>query len=468
MDRLKFNNLVITNKKVIQKARAQTIAKLVQKLRKTKDVLAKNPDSEKEKIRLRKNSECLSQLKALKCLDIVRQSLLQEGTNPNAVIANERSTPDELGIAMLRLNKLMHGLVDTFVETLKLTTDKEAKWREEILETSKRRVKIERTEERKRKRKELKEQKAQTKNRLEWLEQNKVPGAEVPPTAAEDTSTIEGAQVEKQETSEIETPAKTEKPTALNKEKKDKKVANKEKNLRKDKPFSKKDEMPGPATPKPVFNKESVEKVNENSTKPQKEVKPKEPKPKPVERKPAKEQKPKPRPERQPSIEEDEEEPTPDSNRPTHVVDPFFITESGQPYLSTAVVLSGDNDSEAEEEQKPPPVKKFRHEERRTNTYRERPERQQEFKAKKPTDDRHPSWLAKQQQKPIIGDFKGKKITFGDDGQAAEITAPKINHSTATAPPSSTDGMHPSWVAKQKFKPKIAAFQGTKIKFDDE
>ncbi|KAH8354136.1 hypothetical protein KR084_001248, partial [Drosophila pseudotakahashii] len=465
---------VITNKKLIQKARAQTIAKLVQKLRKTKDVLAKNPDSEKEKIRLRKNSECLSQLKALKCLDIVRQSLLQEGTNPNAVIANERSTPDELGIAMLRLNKLMHGLVDTFVEALKLTTDKEAKWREEIVETSKRRVKIERTEERKRKRKELKEQKAQTKNRLEWLEQNKVPGSEVPPTAeaAEDTSTVEGNQVEKQETSETETPAKTEKPPALTKEKKDKKVAKKEKNIRKDKPFVKKNEKPEPATPKPVLKKESVKIIKENNTKPlekqaQDEVKPKEPKSKPLERKQTKEQKPKPRPERQPSIEEDDE-PTIDSNRPTHVVDPFFITESGQPYLSTAVVLSGDNDSEAEEEQRPPPVKKFRHEERRTNTYRERPERQQEFKAKKPTDDRHPSWLAKQQQKPIIGDFKGKKITFGDDGQAAEIRAPSINHSTATATRSSTDGMHPSWVAKQKFKPKIAAFQGTKIKFDDE
>ncbi|KAI8044175.1 hypothetical protein M5D96_000326 [Drosophila gunungcola] len=391
MDRLKFNNLVISNKKVIQKARAQTIAKLVQKLRKTKNVLTKNPDSEKEKIRLRKNSECLVQLKTLKCLDIARQSLLQEGTNPNAVIANERSTPDELGIAMLRLNKLMHGLVDTFVETLKLSTDKEAKWREEILETSKRRAKIERTEERKRKRKELKEQKALTKNRLEWLEQNKVGGSEVEGAEAEDTSSLEVSQEDQPEISK--SPTKPEKPQTLSTEKKDKK-------------------------------------------------------------------------QRQPSIEEDE--PKPDNNRPTHVVDPFFITESGQPYLSTAVVLSGDDDSEAEEEQRPPPVKSFRNEERRTNTYQERPERQQEFRAKKPTDDRHPSWLAKQQQKPIISDFKGKKITFGDNGQASETRASQINPPAPTAAPLSTEGMHPSWVAKQKFKPKIAAFQGTKIKFDED
>ncbi|XP_052839584.1 triadin [Drosophila gunungcola] len=472
MDRLKFNNLVISNKKVIQKARAQTIAKLVQKLRKTKNVLTKNPDSEKEKIRLRKNSECLVQLKTLKCLDIARQSLLQEGTNPNAVIANERSTPDELGIAMLRLNKLMHGLVDTFVETLKLSTDKEAKWREEILETSKRRAKIERTEERKRKRKELKEQKALTKNRLEWLEQNKVGGSEVEGAEAEDTSSLEVSQEDQPEISK--SPTKPEKPQTLSTEKKDKKrktekpLAKKEKNLKKEKPNVQKDDQLKPEKPK----KESVKKINEKQTnqsqdnQPQPKVKPKETKPKPLERKPAKEQKPKPKPERQPSIEEDE--PKPDNNRPTHVVDPFFITESGQPYLSTAVVLSGDDDSEAEEEQRPPPVKSFRNEERRTNTYQERPERQQEFRAKKPTDDRHPSWLAKQQQKPIISDFKGKKITFGDNGQASETRASQINPPAPTAAPLSTEGMHPSWVAKQKFKPKIAAFQGTKIKFDED
>ncbi|XP_039494441.1 DNA ligase 1 [Drosophila santomea] len=470
MDRLKFNNLVISNKKVIQKARAQTIAKVVQKLRKTKDVLAKNPDNEKEKIRLRKNTECLAQLKALKCMDMVRQSLLQEGTNPNAVIANERSTPDELGIAMLRLNKLMHGLVDKFVETLKLSTDKEAKWREEIQETSKRRAKIERTEERKRKRKELKEQKAQTKNRLEWLEQNKVANAEVNGAAAE-TPTLQVSPVKVEEVPQ--TSVENENPPVplkVKKEKTPKAAAKKDKSLKKKQAF---DEQIKPEKTKPNPKKESFEEsFKENSTTSDKiqqaERKPKESKSKPSEKKQDKEKKPKPHLERQPSI--DEEEPQPDSDRPTHVVDPFFITESGQPYLSSAVVLSGDNDSEAEEEQGPPPVKKFRNEERRTNTYREKPERQPEFKARKPTDDRHPSWLAKQQQKPIIGDFRGKKITFGDDGQAAEIIAPSINHSTTTAAPAPlpTDGMHPSWVAKQKFKPKIAAFQGTKIKFDED
>ncbi|XP_017047090.1 triadin [Drosophila ficusphila] len=464
MDRLKFNNLVITNKKLIQKARAQTIAKLVQKLRKTKDVLAKNPDSEKEKIRLRKSSECLTQLKSLKCLEIVRQSLLQEGTNPNAVIANERSTPDELGIAMLRLNKLMHGLVDTFAKTLKLSADREAKWREEILETSKRRVKIERTEERKRKRKELKEQKALAKNRLEWLEQNKVAGS-----AVEEAPTLQFDQEEKVET--FQSTIKPEANQALPKEKKEKKV--KDKKLKVEKSLSTKDKQSKSDKSVQRSKKESVKKANKEQAifkenQPQQEVKSKEPKPKPLERKAAKQQKVRPQVEKQLSIDE-EEEPKVDNNRPTHVEDPFFITESGQPYLSTAVVLSGDNDSEAEEEERPPTAKKFRNEERRTNTYREKPERQSEFKARKPADDRHPSWLAKQQQTPIIGDFKGKKITFGEDGEASEIKTPIVNPlASSTNTPSSNEGMHPSWVAKQKFKPKIAAFQGTKIKFDED
>ncbi|KAH8336420.1 hypothetical protein KR059_009278, partial [Drosophila kikkawai] len=453
---------VISNKKLIQKARAQTIAKLVQKLRKSKDGLAKNPDSEKEKIRLRKNSECLAQLKTLKCLDIVRQSLLQEGTNPNAVIASERSTPDELGIAMLRLNKIMHGLVDTFVETLKLTTDKEAKWREEILETSKRRFKIERTEEKKRKRKELKDQKAQTRNRLEWLEQNKVVGAESTETKEapitgqvmteeENPSAI---QPEKQQ----EEVSKKDKPTPATKPEK---PQPKKKNKNEPRPLNK-TVKPQRLPQKELVNESKQNQQNFQEKQTLREIKPKERKQNPSE---VKERKPKSRPERKQSIEEDSK---PDNDRPTHVVDPFFITESGQPYLSTAVVLSEDNESEAEEEQRPPPIKRYRSDDQRASNYRERPERQPGFGTKKPHDDRHPSWVAKQQQKPVIGDFRGKKITFSEDGQAAEIRAPKITPAPTAATPASTEGMHPSWVAKQKWKPKIADFQGTKIKFDED
>ncbi|KAH8318022.1 hypothetical protein KR074_000753, partial [Drosophila pseudoananassae] len=436
---------VITNKKVIQKARAQTIAKLIQKLRKAKEALAKHPDGEKEKTRLRKNTECLAQLKALKCLDIVRQSLLQEGTNPNTVIASERSTPDELGIAMLRLNKLMHGLVDKFMEVLELKNDKDAKWREEILESSKRRVKQERTEEKKRKRKELKEQKAQTKNRLEWLEQNKVQnGANLEvevPVASE-------VKPEPALTTEIETetskviPKKEPKETKPRKEKIERKQL-KEKKERK-------------------LIKEKKER--NPAEKPQRKVKPTDSKP--TDRDHNAEKRPRDhnaekRPRRETNRSE-EEEPKPQKDRPTHVEDPFFITESGQPYMSTAVVLDENNETEAEE--KPAFRDNFRSEDNRTRYQKRYSESHTEFRPKK-TDDRHPSWLAKQQNKPVIGDFRGKKIKFSENGETAETSAPAPIQGAPT--PASTEGMHPSWVAKQKWKPKIAAFQGTKIKFDE-
>ncbi|KAH8418486.1 hypothetical protein KR009_005227 [Drosophila setifemur] len=464
LDRLKFNNLVIktninrkwktikkhwqsqvvTNKKVIQKARAQTIAKLVQKLRKAKDVLVKHPDSEKDKTRLRKNTECMAQLKALNCIDIVRQSLLQEGTNPNTVIASERSTPDELGIAMLRLNKLMHGLVDKFMSTLKLNNGKDVAWREEILESSKRQMKIKRTEEKKRKRKELKDQKAQTRNRLEWLNQNKV---EIVDNSESDVPTVpDVSEPEKDE--ELKSVLKPKNRVVL----------------------SKKDPLkPNSATKAKsseyLSRKEPIMRVQANKSSP-KEKKVQSTKKRQANREIKGKQLLEARIDKQQSVDSNSE---PDKNRPTHVVDPFFITETGQPYLSTAVFLSDDNNSEGEKEPKPPHVKKFRNEHRRADrTQMERPERLTQFNTKKLNDGRHPSWLAKQQQKPIIGDFRGKKITFSEDGQASDIKAPYVNSLANNPTATSTEGMHPSWVAKQKWKPKIAAFQGTKIKFDEE
>ncbi|XP_022213444.2 serum response factor-binding protein 1 [Drosophila obscura] len=430
LDKLKFNNLVITNKKVIQQARAQTVSKLVQKLRKVKDVLAKHPENEKHKQRLRKSSECVAQLKALKSLDIMRQLLLQDGKNPNAVLTNGRSTPDEVVLAMLALNKLIKALLDTFRQTLGLESDKDSKWREEILETSKRRVKLERTETKKRQRKELKEQKAQTRNRLEWLEQNKVEAVggtdvvaetDVLPATESAVSEVEAAKEKKQKPKQ-EKPLRNPKLTSVKKEKP---------KLR-EKKQPQKDKKPE-INPKPIDIKE---KTRERE------------------------------PEKEPSI---EKETKAEKDRPTHVIDPFFITESGQPYLSTAVVHSDNNESDNEQEPTPHPAKRPRNELRHSDN---RGERRPEINNKKPTDEFHPSWIAKQQQKPVIGQFKGKKIKFGDDGQAAQIDLPAVkNHASAPASapiPTSMEGMHPSWIAKQKWKPKIAAFQGTKIKFDED
>lgn len=118
-------------------------------------------------------------------------------------------------------------------------------------------------------------------------------------------------------------------------------------------------------------------------------------------------------------------------------VDNFFITADGSNYLSNAVVNSAqtdDNDTDS----KPFPPKKQSHEfvmnggigsgqfrrkfERNSGPKKFASEKSKwndesngpvEVKAKRKIDPNlHPSWIAKQKQKPTITEFKGTKITF--------------------------------------------------------
>ncbi|KAH8359738.1 hypothetical protein KR093_008658 [Drosophila rubida] len=422
-----FNPQVITNKKVIQQARAQAIAKVVQKLRKLKDALEKQPDSEVHKERLRKNVEYMAQLKSLKIVDIMRSLMLKDAKQLNAVLTNGRATPEEVAIAMLGLNKLMQGLLDKFQKSLSLSTDANAKWREEILQTSKRRLKLERTEEKRRKRKELKELKAQSRKRQEWLEQNK-------PVAIVDTEVDSNTKLITTVAGNVE----VEKVTEVNQTPTEKK---KEKSKAKSKEIKQK-------VPKPIENKhktrEKSNKVDDKTDRLQ-DTLPKVHKTKQSQQ------------EKQPKVEApNKKRKKEEKERPTHVVDPFFITESGQPYLSTAVVLSDDNETDSEDEEQVP----------RNEYKKHNPLKKWEDKSAARDNNRHPSWLAKEKLKPIITGFKGKKTTFADDGSTKQ-TIPAVLPPAAPAAESIEAGMHPSWIAKQKLKPKIAAFAGTKIKFDD-
>ena len=77
----------------------------------------------------------------------------------------------------------------------------------------------------------------------------------------------------------------------------------------------------------------------------------------------------------------------------------------------------------------------------------------------------HPSWVAKQKNKGIK-EFSGKKINFSDD------IAPSATNKKKPLPARSGESvvdqqLHPSWQAKQKLKPIISEFQGKKIKFGD-
>lgn len=110
-------------------------------------------------------------------------------------------------------------------------------------------------------------------------------------------------------------------------------------------------------------------------------------------------------------------------------VDEFFITNEGTSYMSTAVVNNTQNDnSNNESGQKSIKAKKAKHtnaagkferkdtqkqknEERKLNS--EMDESIEKEKTIKEIDSSlHPSWIAKQKQKPTITEFKGSRITF--------------------------------------------------------
>lgn len=362
----------------------------------------------------------------------MRSLLLQIGSNHNAVLTNGRATPDEVSIAMLGLNKLMQGLVDKFQKTLKLSSEPDAKWREEIVETSKRRLKLQRTEEKRRKRKELKEQKAQQRNRDEWLKQNKPEEGketEEEPVLDESTHSVETSAGSCQVT-KVEKSAKpadnsaqvqqSEKPTKTNnKERLQKTVQNKNKSK---KANSIKSESKKLKEAESEVDKSTLQREPSRTAK-----KPKE----------AVKERREPEYDLKKPIEEVKE-------RPTHVIDPFFITESGQPYLSTAVVLSDDDNNDEEVEQ--PEVKR-----------RKSANRGHEHKDVRDNNNRYSSNFVKNQSTVQ----SNKKIKFGEDGSAEEAPSAPVAVKDG-------EGMHPSWVAKQKLKPKIAAYQGKKITFDDD
>lgn len=115
-------------------------------------------------------------------------------------------------------------------------------------------------------------------------------------------------------------------------------------------------------------------------------------------------------------------------------VDEFFITADGSNYLSTAVVNQNQNQKEDSDNdsghkkvyEKKPHESSFFHKSdkkpvklgsnRFEGTKRKMPEESEvpDYKSKetKVDPELHPSWQAKQKQKPTITEFKGTKITF--------------------------------------------------------
>lgn len=162
----------------------------------------------------------------------------------------------------------------------------------------------------------------------------------------------------------------------------------------------------------------------------------------------------------------------------TTMVDPFFITNDGTNYISTAVIDRTQPDGPSDDLNR-----RSRRANRLNNNsdgpkthtknakFNKAPPKLQSFGGSSRNETRkdvpdnadadvHPSWSAKRKQKSIPA-FQGKKIKF--DGSEDK---PTTANTKSTSETDESSKLHPSWVAKQKLKPVIAAFKGSKIIFD--
>ncbi|XP_067647657.1 uncharacterized protein Rlb1 [Eurosta solidaginis] len=479
INKVAFNNLVLTHKKPIQRIKTHTNQKLIQKIKKLNYALDKNPNHERNKERLGKAMMSLEDLKKMKCVDLIKKVLTLD-KSPDAIRTNGLSTPEEIAIAMVALNKDMQDIVKGFQDKLGLT-DENKTWKKELMQPSKRRLKILKTEMKCKYRQETKEQKIMARKRTEWLKtqnagQNKDDtvddnaqetdeGANVATLGYWNIEPIEDIQISKTKTKEKLKPDRVPKEKAVQvSENHDRKS-----NVKSLKTTTKKNA----STEKlahALTHKEKTAKFNNSLSS---------------------------------SIPSDFENDLYDKNcavethkkEITHVVDPFFITASGENYLSSAVVIRDgqvlepqtnkvniDSHKSDKGAYKKAAADKFNKHIKSSNYDNAGNKRRPNRKLPKTNEinnatDLHPSWAAKQRLKPVIGSFQGKKIkfdydNFGEDGELNKAFNSKkdYRHNTQMTKKSQTkdNSLHPSWAAKQKLKACIKEFKGKKITFNNE
>ncbi|KAI9579737.1 hypothetical protein GQX74_000525 [Glossina fuscipes] len=429
LNKLKFNNLVISNKTDIQRVRTQTINKVVNKIRKLKNVLEKRGKDEKNRRRLLKFTETLEHVKKLSRIDIMKNVLTLE-KSPPTVLTNGLVSPTELAVALLSLNKVMQMLIKKFKNDLQLLPDEAHAWRKELMQSSKKKQKLETIAEKKRKRQQLKEQKATERKRKEWLEENTRNIETENANSGSDISTFGEWKVEfvdpdneKQVVSQAERP-------------------------------SKKLKSPLEETSKELVSRKLITKGGSSLKRTDTNGKKKD---------------------LLSSFEKAQDSYT----ETTYIIDPFFITNGGENYLSTAVVVrnvSLEKTDSGKEDEDFQFVKLNKHtrnklqlpkkeESRRKSTAFTKKCQKKDPQSTIELESLHPSWAAKKKVKPIINSFQGKRTTtFGNnsDGESANISFPNEENEQS----SNNVDLHPSWIAKQKMKPTITAFQGKKIIFD--
>nr|XP_014091119.2 serum response factor-binding protein 1 [Bactrocera oleae] len=483
VNKLEFNNLVVTNKKKIQLIKTKSIQKLVQKIKKLKYLLDKNPEHEKNKERFRKAALCLEEMKKLKCIVLMKRVLILE-KSPSAILTNGLSSADEMAVAMVGDNKLMQELVKVFKEKLGISNENKS-WKKELMQASKKQIKITKTEKKRKSRKALKEQKAMARKRTEWLKNQN--GTQDIVNINEQKNEVvlkendEGANISTLgywKIEEIVNESPDENKKAIVKE------------------YTEVSEQQ-----QTIKNSKTSSKTNVNTSKSEHKPWPKSEKMK------------------KSSIDNNRNETSVSLNSPfdynlsgsnvlektnqeivTHVIDPFFITDSGENYRSSAVVVRNGTVFDPQISKKSIEIKPLENKQKRSReTFRNhqksfdhfRPSNAREKTSDKSirktcqeykTEELHPSWAAKQKLKTVITVFQGKKIRFDTDNDQVDEEAININskvvnigsqykkHLSANPRKNKHTGeaIHPSWAAKQKFSAAITDFKGKKISFGDD
>lgn len=456
-------------KKTIAQAKVCVISKLVKKLRDAKKQLeAADAKPLKLSTRPAKLAEQIDYLKragnvelATKCL-VDRRNAQQVLTNPqasNADVAWAQLSAFKTVVARVAQIKAKYGLEETDVD-----------WRTAIGETGKKKQKKTVKEAHLKRKAEQKEradkEKAAEQKRNEWLEENADDADKEPKDSTENSDASGSDDDDKSEQlDEVDNANAPDKSSVSDDANESKAEVTKEPKLAKKQTKVEKSTAPtSKTTVKPPIKTKST---------------PAAVKPKPT----------KPTPNQTASI---PEQPKPAA--PQMQMDSFFVTSGGSAYMSTGFEARhqplGPNDGMDRRERRamqfgkaPPRGKTARPTPRLASQSHERLQptgRNDTSRYQKPVTvsaaadvDLHPSWAAKQRTKGIAS-FQGSKKTFGDDeGTDDQPPAAKRAYvapaSRGAAPSTDTDAaakLHPSWLAKQKLKPVISAFQGKKITFD--
>lgn len=408
IDKLLLNNQIVTNKKKIIQARAQTINKLVQKLRKLKQLHEKIPQNAKITKNLEKSLQILSCVKKFKGSEIVRK-ILTLNKSPSSILTNGQAKPDEVALALLAGNKIIIAIIENLKNLLSLN-DSNPGWQSEILEVSKRQQKATKSVEKKKTKKIVKKQPKIPVKSLPWKEENlDVSENENCNKIGEETTS--GWKVE---------------------------------------PISEKNALP--ALPKTTATERGVS--NSNSTDSYQITKDhlKEPNDaKPVT--------------------------TVDPFFFTETGDNYLSTvviDRVQPEAVQDGLIRRERRDHTLRPNKKNNV--FRKQFGRSEHVPQNGRIEKNYghvvkPSPAPIDEKlHPSWIAKQKLKPIITEFKGHKIKFDNDGNDTTVVHGKpikLERHQDKTPATSKEDIHPSWAAKQKQKPAIQEFKGTKVVFDD-